>query len=64
MVRRRVSVYRRCGKRHVLFKDVPALVCRACGQRIFEAEAAEGMEHALRHAPGRTRKAELTIIPR
>ncbi len=57
-----VQVYRRRGKRHVLFQRVPALVCRACGRRIFEAVAVEAMEHALNQPPVRERKKELTII--
>jgi len=60
--RRRVRVYRRRGKRHVLFQNVPALVCRACGQRVFEATAIEAMEHQLNGPSARKRKAELTII--
>jgi len=58
----RVSVYRRRNRRHVLFQRVPALVCRECGRRIFEAEAVEWMEHALTAPPPRARKSELLVI--
>lgn len=62
LVRTRVQVYRYRGGRHVLFKNVPALQCRVCGQRVFEAPAIEAMENALEHPTGRKRKTALTII--
>jgi len=46
----------------MLFQRVPALVCRECGQRIFEAEAVEWMEHALASPPPRARKSELLVV--
>ena len=59
----RVSVYRRRGRRHVLFQNVPALLCRSCGHREFEAAAVEDMEHRLNQAAPRGRKAELLVVP-
>jgi len=62
LTRRRVRVYRRRGNRHILFQNITALVCRTCGQRIFEAPAIEMMEHGLNQPGARKRKAELTIV--
>lgn len=62
ITRARVDVYRRRGKRHILFRNVPALVCTTCGLRIFERDAVEHMEHGLKYPPKRSRKTELTII--
>jgi len=64
MRRARVRVYHRRRKRHVLFEHVPALVCDACGQRVFEAQGVEFMEHILsgpRLPARRKRRAELEI---
>jgi len=66
LTRRPVSVYRRRGKRHVLFEKVPALVCHACGRRVFEADAVEAMEASLnrlaRPSARRRRRVELLIL--
>ena len=58
----KVSVYRRRRGRHVLFRSVPALVCRECGQRIFEADAVELMEHKLNQPIRASRTAELLLL--
>jgi len=58
----RVSVYRRRGRQHVLFERVAALVCRACGHRVFEAAAVEAMEHVLTQPGARGRTARLLVV--
>lgn len=60
--RQRVRVYRYRRKRHVLFQQVPALVCPACGHRLFEAAAVEAMEHRLNSPAAGKRRAELVIM--
>ena len=62
LTRARVSFYRRRRKLHVLFQRVPALVCRACGHRVFEAVAVEAMEYELDRPRTRKRTAELVIV--
>jgi len=57
-----VSVYRHRRGRHILFQNVHALVCRSCGQRIYEPDAVEMMEHALLSRTTRKRQAQLTIV--
>lgn len=59
----RVRVYRYRHKRHVLFQRVPALVCPACGHRLFDSVAVEAMEHQLDTPTIGKRRAELTIVP-
>ena len=56
-----VDVYRKRAKRHVLFERVPALVCRACGHRLFEADAIEMMEERLNQKNGQRRTASLLV---
>jgi YgiT-type zinc finger domain-containing protein len=63
LTRRRVSVYRHRGRRHVLFQRVPALVCRACGQRVFDPAAVEAMELTLNQRGAAERTAPLVIVP-
>jgi YgiT-type zinc finger domain-containing protein len=58
----RVRVYRRRGARHILFENVPTLVCRSCGHRIFEAAAVEAMEHALDRPAAKTRAVRLMVV--
>jgi YgiT-type zinc finger domain-containing protein len=58
----RARVYRRRGARHILFENVPALVCRSCGHRIFEAAAVEAMEHALDRPAAKRRTVRLTVV--
>jgi YgiT-type zinc finger domain-containing protein len=58
----RVRVYRRRGAHHVLFENVPALVCRSCGHRFFNAHAVEAMEHALDQPSAKRRTVRLTVI--
>ena len=60
--RARVRVYRYRRRRHVLFPQVPALVCPGCGHRIFEATAVEAMEHQLTHPGPGERHAELVVL--
>jgi YgiT-type zinc finger domain-containing protein len=62
LFRERSDVYRRRGNRHVLFKDVPALVCRACGHREFAADAVERMEQRLNEVHAHGRKATLLVV--
>ncbi len=62
LVHREVNVYRHRGERHVLFENVPTLVCESCGQRVFEADATEAMERQLLHPPDSPQKAELLIL--
>ena len=62
LVRKKVSVYRHRKGRHVLFKGVPALVCTACGRRLFEADSVEAMEHDLNRLPAGGRKESLLIL--
>ncbi len=62
LVRTGVSVYRHRGRLHVLFKSMPALVCRACSQRVFEADAVETMEYALSHPARLKRRTDLHIV--
>jgi len=57
-----VQVYRRRGKKHILFENVAAMVCRVCGQRVFEPSAVEKMEHALRQPSVKKRKVELSVV--
>jgi YgiT-type zinc finger domain-containing protein len=59
--RARVRVYRRRGPRHVLFENVPALVCRLCGHRAFEAAAVDAMEHALDAPASKRPSVRLTV---
>ena len=58
----RVRVYRRRGARLILFENVPALVCRSCGHRVFEAVAVEAMEHALHQPTAKRRTVRLTVV--
>ncbi|MBI4578107.1 MAG: YgiT-type zinc finger protein [Planctomycetes bacterium] len=58
----KVSVYRRHGTRHVLFRGIPALVCRECGQRLFGPDAVEAMEQALRRPRRRPRTVQLHLL--
>lgn len=58
----RVRVYRRRGARHILFENVPVLVCRSYEHRIFEAAAAEAMEHALDRPVAKRRTVRLTVV--
>jgi len=58
----RVKIYRHRRRRHVLFQRVPALLCRACGHRVFEAQAVEAMERRLNNPSTRRRTAELVIL--
>ena len=60
--RARVSFYRRRRKLHILFQRIPALVCRSCGHRLFEASAIEAMEHELNQPRPQKRTAELVIV--
>lgn len=60
--RSRTDVYRRRGKKHFVFENVPALVCRACGHRLFEATAVEDMEEQLDRLTRRPRRTELLIV--
>ncbi len=60
--RERVRVYRYRRRCHVLFERVPALVCPACGHRVFEATAVEAMEHHLDSPTTGKRRAELVIV--
>ncbi len=62
MTSKKIDVYRRRKGRHVLFRGVPALVCHACGRKVFEADAVETMERGLEHPTKNAQKAELTII--
>ena len=61
LVRTEVNVYRHRGKRHVLFRDVPAFVCRSCGARVFEAPAFVSMDFQLKHPLKKKRTVELEI---
>jgi len=58
----RVRVYRYRRKHHVLFEKVPALVCNACGHRVFEAAAVEAMEHALKNPSRGKRRQSLVVL--
>lgn len=58
----KVSVYRHRRRRHILFRRIPALVCRECGQRIFEPDAIELMEHKLNCPIQSPRTAELILM--
>ena len=58
----RVRVYRYRRRRHVLFQRVPALVCPACGHRLFDAAAVEAMEHQLDSPTVGKRRAELIVV--
>jgi YgiT-type zinc finger domain-containing protein len=62
LVRARVTVYRRRRKLHVLFERVPALVCRSCGHRVFEASAVEAMEQTLDGPTPGKRTVDLFIV--
>jgi len=57
----RVRVYRYRRKRHVLFQGMPALVCPACGHRLFDAATVEAMEHQRDTPTAGKCRAELTI---
>lgn len=62
LVPRIVSIYRRRRNHHILFRSIPALVCRECGQRVFEADALELTELKLNQPNERSRKAELLLL--
>ena len=58
----KVRVYRSRSGRHVLFEGVPALVCTACGFRVFEPDAVEAMEHELKQPRARGRRVALDLV--
>jgi len=58
----RVRVYRQRGPRRVLFERVPALVCRACGHRVFEPAAIETMEAVLLQGHVRGRSVRVSVV--
>ncbi len=63
LTRQRTHVYRHRRGRHFLFENVPALVCHACGRRIFEPDAVEMMEYELNRTVSRRKTTRLSIIP-
>jgi YgiT-type zinc finger domain-containing protein len=46
--KRRVTVYRHRDGKHFIFEQVPARVCRRCGERYFSARVADAMARQMR----------------
>jgi len=51
LVKKSVTVTRQRGGQWFIFEDVPAWVCPSCGQRVFDAEVVEAMEHRMTSTP-------------
>lgn len=48
IVDKRVTLHRKANRRHVLFENVPAGVCRKCGTRNFSANVLKTIQESLR----------------
>lgn len=48
IIEKQVTVHRQVNGNYILFEDVPAGVCQACGTRYFAANVLKRMEESLR----------------
>jgi YgiT-type zinc finger domain-containing protein len=51
---RLLTVYRHRGSSHFIFEEVPARVCRQCGERYFSARIVRTMDRLMRSRSRRT----------
>ncbi len=49
IVEKKTEHIHRWGRRIVLFKNLPAEVCKQCGEVYFSPDVAEGMDKAVEH---------------
>jgi YgiT-type zinc finger domain-containing protein len=63
VVEERVTIVRFIEERPVIVEDVPAGVCRQCGERYFRGAVVEAMERQLNEpAPSNARRIAVPVL--